>query len=446
MRYFEGNQKIPEKIRLAPNDMLMLKSDQYTVQANIGKGGFAHVYSVQNSAGRVLALKLTDLWLIRPDEYEFVECKFRQEFQTGRINSNYIVQNHYTGHIVGNPYIIMDYCPNGSLSSRLHEFNDEHRFTQLGVAILNGLEDLHREGIVHRDLKPENVLFDVADNPKLSDFGIAGHLNKRLTSRNFIGMVSQVWGTPLYSPPEQLDHSKAYKLTAPTMDIFSFGVLMYEVISGGKHPFGDHQELMDKPAEYVKRVNKNSIIPLNHYVPGLPGHWDTIIRRCLSPKPKDRYASAAEILRLIELPRDRNIHLDVSPNHDGDTLSIIQGEAIGQIYPLDEIRSGSDQPYIRIGWLDTQNKWQNEIEILEERTSYVSRKHATLIRQTTDWYIVDGQPDTASDKFIPSTNGTYVNYRKINGSKGIKLNHGDIITIGDTVLKFTCKVNGLNHD
>ncbi len=391
----------------------------------------------ENQQNQQYALKLLDLWLMRPDEYELLECKFRQEFETGRIKSSNIVQSYNAGHIEGNPYITMDYCPNGTLATRIKDFTKEGDYQTLGLSILQGLKALHKQGVIHRDLKPENVLFDVNHNPKLADFGIAGYLNKRLTSRNFIGMVSQVWGTPLYSPPEQLDHGKAFKLTAPTMDIFSFGVLMYEVISGGRHPFGQHQELLDQPSKFVERVKAKSYTPLNQLTGAINSTWLSVINRCLEPKPNDRFASVEEILTELHLNALPDFSDKRYPSKEvtGVCLKVMQGDEVGSLYTLNHTRTNEDKEFT-LGWSDDEGKVVNDIPIKESRSSYISRKHATIFYKDGQWFIKDGQVDKETWTQIYSLNGTFINYKPLEQNATSILKNGDIITIGDTILKF----------
>lgn len=436
MTYPESRTEIPAKIRLAAEDILNLSCGKYKVIGDIGKGGFAHIYQIQNERSESFALKLMDLWLIRPDEYEDMENRFRQEFQSGKIDSPFIVQSYCLGRIQSNPYIIMDYCPGGTLATRISEFKKELDYTSLGMAILKGLLALHQQGVIHRDLKPENVLFDQSGKPRLADFGISGFLNKRLTSRNFIGLVSQVWGTPLYSPPEQLDHGKAFKLTAPTMDIFSFGVLMYEVITGGKHPFGIHQMLLDNPSLFLQRVMAKEYERLQYIIPNVSPTWLKVIEKCLEPKPSDRYASIREVLDQFRIPDpavSSPIH-SVS-DHISPCLKVIQGEEVGHIYPLPLVNA-SDTIELRMGWKNEKDAPENDIGITEKRTSYISSKHATLYQEKGKWYIRDGQWDSLTKQVTFSLNGTYINYKRLIQDQSYSLSPGDIISVGETILKF----------
>lgn len=204
---------------------------------------------------------------MKPNESEEVSNRFQQGFKAGQIISPYLVRNFWNGKIEGNPYIIMQFCPQGSLTGKLPEFYPEDKYTRLSLKILQGLDDLHNNGVIHRDLKPDNVLFDEEGEPKLSDFDISGFLNKRMTSRNWIGAVKETWGSLLYVPPEQLDQWQAYKMTRASMDIFAFGVTMYETITQGRLPFGTLAEFEKNPAGYYQNVKSGRYTALHQYRP-----------------------------------------------------------------------------------------------------------------------------------------------------------------------------------
>lgn len=437
--YKEMKNPIPEKIRFSPGNALNLSNGQFTVEKEIGRGGFAHVYSIRNRRGDVFAIKILDLWSVRPNEYDDFIKKFNHEFFAGRVQSSSIVRSYFTGFIEGNPYIIMDYCPKGSLANRLKEFSAPNKFTTLGLHILEGLRALHLDGIIHRDLKPENILFDADDLPRLTDFGIAGHLNSRLTTRNVVGMVHQVWGTPLYSPPEQLSHQKAYKLTSPAMDIFAFGVLMYEVISGGHHPFGDHRELLEDPTKYLARVHQKQIRPLSQFNKDVSPVWVSIIDRCLDAKPQNRFGRVEEIIRMVS---EKHGKYSVVPDYSfqansGDAvLKVMEGENVGHIYYVSLMMDTSEKNILTIGWDDPDESSQNDLELPENETRYISRKHATIIRKDNTWQLMDGQRLDSDGSITPSRNGTYINYEPLVLGRGEQLRHGDIISIGNVRLKF----------
>ena len=206
--------------------------NHYTITKSLGEGAFGMVFKVTDSHNKEYALKVLKLWEVHPEIRQQLADRFEMEYQTGQINSPYLVHSVGHGIVKGNPYILMEFCPKGDLgqASRNTDWNLG------GQQILLGLKALHRCGKVHRDLKPENVLIKADGTAALTDFGISGDRNKRMTERNILGKPQQIFGTYAYMPPEQVNpHRDATVL--PTTDIFSFGVMMYQLITGDL-PFG----------------------------------------------------------------------------------------------------------------------------------------------------------------------------------------------------------------
>lgn len=194
----------------------------YTVLRSLGEGTFGSVYKVSSRKGEVYALKLLKLWTVPPEACNGLKARFTMEFETGQINSNYLVHSYSYGETRGNPYILMEFCPNGDL--RNYASNCTVDYIRAGKQILLGLGDLHSHGKVHRDLKPENVLLRSDYTAVLTDFGISGDQNKRMTERGWRGKPSQIFGTYPYMPPEQVNPPRGGQATVlPNTDIFSFG-------------------------------------------------------------------------------------------------------------------------------------------------------------------------------------------------------------------------------
>lgn len=209
---------------------------RYWVEGVLGEGTFGKVFSVRDSYGSVYALKLLRLWEVHPDLRQGLVDRFDMEFETGLIKSDYLVHSYSHGIVFGNPYIVMEYCNGGDLVSA-SEHKNGIDFSYVATCILKGLRDLHANGKVHRDLKPENVLVKESGIFALTDFGIAGDRNKRMTERNILGKPKQIFGTYAYMPPEQVKPTHRNSTVLPTTDIFSFGVLMYQILTGYL-PFG----------------------------------------------------------------------------------------------------------------------------------------------------------------------------------------------------------------
>ncbi|HFA48481.1 MAG TPA: FHA domain-containing protein [Bacteroidetes bacterium] len=433
-QFCESLNDIPQRVILHEGDRLNLASGQYEVKKALGNGGFGSVVGIENKEGQVFALKVLDLYKAMPNDFEQMKKRFLQGFKAGQLQSPYLVKNYFMGNVAGNPYLIMEYCRRGNLTQQIKEFASEDSYSGLGINILKGLHDLHSNGIIHRDIKPDNVLFDQDFSPKLSDFDISGFVRSRLTSKNWFGGAAEIWGTLLYAPPEQLNRAKSYKMVKPSMDMFAFGVTMYETISQGKHPFAGPNKLEENPVEYIEKVKKGRSTPIAQYRPNVSPVWQNILEKCLRPNPKNRMQTPSEALVQLDetLVRKR---VRTYPTNAKFGLQVMNGEEVGKIYDLSAIRSQTGKNIIKIG---RQEGGRNDIGILESITSYVSRKHLTLEYNSQKWLARDGQfvKTENGPAWKRSLNGTALNGKDIDDRAGGLLMPGDIISIGETTLKF----------
>lgn len=410
---------------------------RFVVTKSLGEGSFGKVYAVSDYNNQLYALKLLKLWEVPPEIRQSLVARFDMEFETGRINSEYLVHALAHGIEQGNPYIVMEYCPGGDLLERINHENVN--LSVVATHVLMGLNALHKEGKVHRDLKPENVLVKPNGNFALTDFGISGDRNKRMTERNILGKPKQIFGTYAYMPPEQLNPQKDATVL-PTTDIFSFGVMMYQLITG-ELPFGpleSERELVP----YLRNGKKGiwNTEPLRNVPDG--GQWERMIAKCLVPDFHERLQSAEDVLAYV--PRAREVRMQVRDNTpafqtrivNGVLLRVMQGEEHGRVYKLDDmINAYHNSNILRVGRRD--DAVYNDIAITEELSSYISRRHCTmeLDYDLGTWIIRDGQWDKDfTGGWKRSTNGTYVNSTEVNAN-GMPFSPGDIISIGDTKLR-----------
>ena len=409
--------------------------NQYKVTKVLGEGSFGKVYAVKNYNGEVLALKLLKLWEVPSDIREPLIARFDMEFETGRIESKYLVHSLAHGMVEGNPYIVMEYCPNGDLISISSSGSLD--YTKVATHVLCGLKALHNCGKVHRDLKPENVLLKQSGDFALTDFGISGDRNKRMTERNILGKPKQIFGTYAYMPPEQLSRKKEATVL-PTTDIFSFGVMMYQLLTG-ELPFG---RLVDEGdlVSYLKR-GKNGNWDRDSLLTIQDGReWCKLIDKCLVPDFHHRIQDAGEALRYVpNIQHEEHSVTEDTKNFqtriiNGVLLRIMQGEDYGRVYKLDDMLRG-DCAVLSMGRKD--DGVFNDIAITENNSCYISRKHCTLELDYNigSWVIRDGQWDkNVSGGWKSSTNGTYVNSKEVSMG-GMPFSPGDIISIGDTKLR-----------
>lgn len=451
-----------ERCNLKPNDVI---NGTYRVEKLLGEGTFGLVYKVKHtSEGKDYALKLLKLWTVSSEERLVLQKRFDREYETGRIHSNYLVHSVDKGILKGNPYIVMEFCANGDLENAVLEDKVDLAFA--GGCILRGLGDLHSQGKVHRDLKPANVLIKDNGDVVLTDFGIAGDQNNRLTQRGIFGTPKELFGTYAYMPPEQL-HPKGNNATVlPTTDIFSFGVMMYELICGCL-PFGN----LDSEADLVTYTTraKNGTWDKSRLVNTEQGkEWEELIAGCLEPDFKKRLQTTTNCIRL--LPASNREHylqkiehhlsqsnISLSSFASTPTLRIMQGEEYGKTYDLSNFLKFSK--VITIGRENTQI--YNMINVKETESAFISRCHCCIEYNSTtnQWLIRDGQwrincpiglrkvatnpcsickEQNCSKSFDfqwrNSTNGTYVNSTEVS-STGIIMSSGDIISIGDVKIR-----------
>src|ERR1700691_1732500 len=232
------------------------KLGRYEIVASIGAGGMGEVYRARDARlNRDVAIKVS--------AGQFTD-RFEREAQAiAALNHPHIC----TLHDVGPNYLVMEYIDGAPLKGPLPV--DEA--VRLAVQIASALEAAHAKGILHRDLKPGNILVTAA-GAKLLDFGLA-----KLTADADATQTVGTSGTPLYMSPEQAEG----KVLDIRTDVFSFGAVLYELLSGRRAFDSLAAVLRDEPA------------PLESPVAG-------IVKRCLSKQAAGRFNSMAEVKAALD--------------------------------------------------------------------------------------------------------------------------------------------------
>ncbi len=405
---------------------------RYRVEKTLGEGSFGMVFKVLDARNQPYALKILPLWKRTGEERAELVQRFKMEFETGRIDSPYLVHSIEYDIVMGNPYIVMEFCQKGNLYNLVE--NVSPNYERIACQILYGLQALHRSGKVHRDLKPENILVKSDGKVALSDFGTTGAIADIPFWKKLFNKVD-IFGTFAYMAPEQTRPKKAKATVLPTTDIFSFGVVLYEILFH-ELPYGrleseaDLEPYIDKAVS--GRWNRDKLRMKPHL-----SHWETVLNGCLEPNYEKRYQSVDEVLAHIpnqqEQPRVMTPVLDFSTNiSKGLVLKVMQGEEHGKRYNLNDFLQ--DDIYLVTG--GRYSKYiSNNISIKDFNTSYISRRHFTLEFNPVQnsWYLRDGQ--FYDGKWENSLNGTYVNSRELHGLEGVELKAGDIISIGEVKLR-----------
>lgn len=441
---------VPQRIDYHEGDLV---NGLYRVEKALGEGAFGIVYKVTDQNRNVRALKLLRLWDVPADIRQPLVDRFTMEFKTGQIESRYLVHSYDYGLANGNPFIVMEFCPGGDMTKVVGR--TDVNMVQYAANVLHGLHDLHVNGKVHRDLKPENVLFREDGTAVLTDFGICGDRNKRMTERNIFGKPYQMFGTYAYMPPEQVNRARGEATVLPTTDIFSFGVMLYQLLTG-RLPFGPLEDQNDL-VRYQKRGKAgdwdyNAILGLTS-----GESWYRIIEGCLKPDFKVRTQSAKQVMIMLsQIPNMGGSNIksaSVAVSHtsvltdslinrtpsktfsksdpQGVQLRILQGEEFGRVMDISKVASQLHRMMLTMG-----RHSSNILPVTELQSSYLSRFHCTLESdpQYKTWKIRDGQWRADERCWRESSNGTYVNSSRVSTS-GFFLAPGDIITIGDVKIR-----------
>jgi len=310
-----------EKTRLVVHLTKGTAVGHYVIVEKIGAGGMGEVYLAEDTElNRKVALKF-----LSPHLCQDADCRtrFKREAQAAaKLNHPNIVTIYEVSEFNGRPFFAMEYVEGQSLREliKAKELPIE-RVIDLAIQICEGLHKAHQSGIVHRDVKPANILIDVDGRAKILDFGLASvagsdHLTKTGSTLGTIGYMSpeQVRG-------EQVDHRT---------DIFSLGVVLYELIAG-RQPFkGDND-----PAT-SRNIIDHDPEPLARYKSGVNAEFQRVISKALSKDRSTRYQHvddlAADLKQLLSpsgsLPvkRSRRMRIMVP------ALIVIVLSAIGLIF------------------------------------------------------------------------------------------------------------------
>jgi serine/threonine-protein kinase len=262
--------------------------DSYRVEAPVARSGMASIYrAIDLRDNRVVALKIPHPDL-EADPILF--DRFQRESGIGEKLNHPKVMRVFGDEKRSRIYMVMEWCEGRLLRNILDEGKiPQDRAIRIAIGVLDALEYIHANGVVHRDLKPENIMVDAQDNIKLIDFGIASDsAARRLTYANFTATL----GTPNYISPEQVKGKRGDGRS----DIFSVGVILYEMLSG-KLPFSG-----PSPLAAMNDRLLNHPIPPSVADPSISPQLQEILYRALERDPTNRYAKAHDFQRDLEHP------------------------------------------------------------------------------------------------------------------------------------------------
>jgi serine/threonine-protein kinase len=247
------------------------------------------------SQGRKIALKelLMPANLVGNARQERIQRFTREARAAARLKHPNIVRIEDHGQVGTRYYIAMEFLQGQSLRDVLRQRGSLplQEALRIAVGVAEGLQYAHHNGVVHRDIKPDNVHLEPDGRVVITDFGIA-----RLTFEPTLTADGQIFGTPSYMSPEQVTGKGIDKRS----DLFSLGVMLYEMVAGRKPFTGDS----------VITITYNIMNMEPPPLPGAPPGLDQVIRRAMAKEPARRYSSAAEMLEDLRL-----IQSGAAPRH-----------------------------------------------------------------------------------------------------------------------------------
>jgi eukaryotic-like serine/threonine-protein kinase len=271
------------------NEPGLLQIPGFTIEKELGRGGFGAVYSARRKAdGSRVAIKVM---LSQAEASEDAILKFKREMEVNRqLDHPNIVRFYESGSHKGAFYFVMELCDGGSLLDLFRKNKGPLTPEQLMPHALKALEGLafaHSKGFVHRDLKPGNILIHKGV-ARVADFGMSKSF--QMAGLSGMSMTGKTAGTPVFMPPEQIIN---FKYVKPVSDIFSMGATMYFLLTGAfPFEFAEKRDPMDV-------ILNDDVVPIRKRNPSLPRPLATAIDRAVTKKHKDRYPGAGEFLKAL---------------------------------------------------------------------------------------------------------------------------------------------------
>ena len=256
-------------------------ADRYRLVEQIGVGGMAIVYrAIDQRTGHNVAVKV-----LRPEfnqDVEFVSRFQREAEAASKMTHHNIVNLLDVGMDGENRYLVMEYVQGKTLKELIKEKGrlSPAVAAQITISILSALQHAHQNGIIHRDIKPQNILVHADGHIKVADFGIARMANSSTLTRG-----DSVMGSVHYFSPEQASGQAANA----TSDLYSVGVVMYEMLTG-RVPFDG-----DSPVAVAMQHLHARPAPIENFAPESPAAINHVCLMAMEKKPQYRYQSAREM-------------------------------------------------------------------------------------------------------------------------------------------------------
>ena len=252
----------------------------YRLLEKLGEGGMGTVYLAEDTRlGRRVALKFINEALLK--EKNARNLLVREAKAAAAIDHPNVASIYEIDEVEGQPFIAMAYVKGQSLEDRIGDAPFEIRDAlNIACQLADGLQAAHQQGIVHRDLKPANAILEEGGRVRIIDFGLA-----QLADVSRLTQASSPLGTANYVSPEQMKGEVVDQRT----DIWSLGVILYELLAGRKPFQAEHREAIYYAIAY-KTPN-----PMSRWRAGIPEELERIVFKCLEKQPAQRYPEVAAL-------------------------------------------------------------------------------------------------------------------------------------------------------
>ncbi len=255
----------------------------YKILEKIGEGGMAYIYkALQPSLKRTVVIKK-----LKDPNREIIKRFKKEALLSASFHHQNLVAIYDFIYTNRNYYLVMEHVEGEDLRTIIDHLTPipPQIAALIALSIAQGLEYTHARNIIHRDIKPSNILVGYDGSVKLIDFGIArDDLSTRLT------ITGMIVGTPAYMSPEQANG----ETLTPKSDLFSLGILLYEMLTGIK-PFEG-----SKQSEVISRIIRGQYQPIQRVNPTIPYRLRKIVKKCLQHTPRKRYQNATELINDLE--------------------------------------------------------------------------------------------------------------------------------------------------
>ncbi|HEY7309160.1 MAG TPA: serine/threonine-protein kinase [Gemmataceae bacterium] len=260
---------------------------EYELLGEIGRGGMGVVFKAREPGlNRLVAIKMVLPGALSDDSE--LQRFHTEAAAAAKLQHPHIVAVHRVGQLGDRHFFTMDYIDGPSLTQRLAKGPLPGRIAARYVAaVARAIHHAHQNGVLHRDLKPANILLDAADNPHVTDFGLAKHF----TTDSGQTRTGAILGTPSYMAPEQASGSKDI---GPACDVYGLGALLYELLTA-RPPFRG-----ETPLDTLQQVLEIEPAPPRLLNPKVDRDLETICLKCLAKEPRQRYATAQQVADDLE--------------------------------------------------------------------------------------------------------------------------------------------------